>query len=109
MKRNQRKITHLLNDFFNGIVDVEAKRVNEFNSRVFENRNIKEVNKNMYTMSNIHKDFLASNIRSQINRLRDVLINLETENSLDRGYANGALKDIEVNLRQIRKLCQENN
>lgn len=59
------------------------------------------------TMSSIRKDFVASHLRSQINRLRGILSTIEAEDA-DNMYAFESLKEIEVNLRQIRKLCVEN-
>jgi hypothetical protein len=58
-------------------------------------------------MSSIRKDFVASHLRSQINRLRGILTTIEAEDA-DNMYAFESLKEIETNLRQIRKLCVEN-
>ncbi|MFA4992385.1 MAG: hypothetical protein WC571_00260 [Candidatus Omnitrophota bacterium] len=60
----------------------------------------------MNTMSSIRKDFLASNLRSQLGRLSSILDNIEEER-LDGECAGDSLKEIELNLRQIRKLCVE--
>ncbi len=59
------------------------------------------------TMSSIRRDFVASHLRSQISRLRNILSTIEEEDA-DNMYASESLKEIEVNLRQIRKLCVEN-
>jgi hypothetical protein len=59
------------------------------------------------TMSSIRRDFVASHLRSQINRLRSILSTIEEEDA-DNMYASESLREIEVNLRQIRKLCVEN-
>lgn len=61
----------------------------------------------MNTMSPIRKDFLASNLRSQLGRLSSILSNIEEERSIDGGCAHDSLKEVELNLRQIRKLCLE--
>ena len=59
----------------------------------------------MDSMTSIRRDFVASNLRLQLNRLRGILDNIEEEEAVDCGYANESLKQIETNLRQIRKLC----
>ncbi len=59
----------------------------------------------MQTMSPIRKDFIVTNLRVQINRLMKLLSNVEDYCDLECDYANESLKDIENNLRQIRKLC----
>ncbi len=62
----------------------------------------------METMSNMRREFIAGNLRSQINRLSNILINLEEDKRVDCDYANESLKEIESRLRQIRKLCVDN-
>ncbi|MDD4907617.1 MAG: hypothetical protein PHJ00_00985 [Candidatus Omnitrophica bacterium] len=62
----------------------------------------------MEMMSNMRRDFIASNLRSQINRLSNILVNLEEDKKVDCDYANESLKEIENRLRQIRKLCADN-
>ena len=61
----------------------------------------------MNTMSPICKDFLASNLRSQLGRLSSILNNIEEERLIDGECASDSLKEVELNLRQIRKLCVE--
>ncbi|MFA5389482.1 MAG: hypothetical protein WC312_07045 [Candidatus Omnitrophota bacterium] len=56
-------------------------------------------------MSAIRKDFVASHLRSQVNRLQNILDNIEEENKVDSCYAHESIKEIETNLRQLRKLC----
>jgi hypothetical protein len=58
-------------------------------------------------MSNIKRDFIASNLRSQLNRLSNILGNME-QDLMDCDYTYDSLKEIESNLRQIRKLCVDN-
>ena len=70
---------------------------------------MKEVKINMQTMSSIRRDFIATHLRSQLIRLRRFLDNIEEEERLDPGYADEALKEVEVGLRHIRKLCLGNN
>ncbi|MFA5351017.1 MAG: hypothetical protein WC357_06790 [Candidatus Omnitrophota bacterium] len=62
----------------------------------------------MNAMSAIRKDFLASNLRSQLGRLSSILNNIEEERLVDGECASDSLKEIELNLRQIRKLCMDN-
>lgn len=61
----------------------------------------------MNGMTGIRRDFVASNLRSQLNRLRHILDNIEEEDKVDCEYASESLKEIETNLRQIRKLCAD--
>jgi len=56
-------------------------------------------------MSAVRKDFIASYLRFQLNSLRNILDNIEEENKVDCDYARESIKDIEVKLRQLRKLC----
>ena len=64
--------------------------------------------KPMQTISSTRKDFIASNLRSQINRLSGVLSAIEEEEKVDSEYAYASLKAIEINLRSVRKLCENN-
>lgn len=61
----------------------------------------------MQTMSPIRKDFVISHLRVQFNKMKTVLSNIEDDTRADFDYTNESLKDIEGNLRQIRKLCGE--
>lgn len=62
----------------------------------------------MQAMSTIRKDFVASHIRSQLDRLRVILNNIEDDGLVNCGYAQESIREIETNLRQIRKLCEDN-
>ena len=62
----------------------------------------------MNEMSNVKVDFVASHLRSQLNRLSSVLDGIERESHIDCDYTYESLKCIETNLRQIRKLCVNN-
>ena len=64
---------------------------------------IKEVKIKMQAMSSIRRDFLVSRLRSQLNRLRNVLKVIEDEEQVDSIYADESLRQIEVTLRNIRK------
>lgn len=61
----------------------------------------------MINMSGIRRDFVASHIRSQLSRLRGILDNIEEE-KVDCDFTNESLREVETNLRQIRKLCTDN-
>ena len=63
----------------------------------------------MQAMSTIRRDFVASNLRSQLSRLRNVLESIEEEEHMDYGYADESLKQIEMTLRDIRKSCLTDN
>ena len=63
---------------------------------------------NTQVMSMVRKDFVASHLRSQLTRLQNVLDNIEEENKVECDFAHGSLKEIEANLRNIRKLCESN-
>jgi hypothetical protein len=62
----------------------------------------------MNIMSPIRKDFLASNLRLQLSRLSNLLNNIEEERLIDGESASDSLKEVELNLHQIRKLCMDN-
>ena len=59
------------------------------------------------SISSARKDFIASHLRSQLNKLENVLGSIEEEH-VNCTYADVSLKEIEKNLRQIRKLCSNN-
>jgi|GEM_PF-614344 len=54
------------------------------------------------------KDILASQLRSQAERLKEVLASVEEEN-LDVDYIKTCLKELEINLRRIRKTCVDSS
>jgi len=60
------------------------------------------------SMSTVRKDFVVSHIRSQLQSLRLLLGAMESGEGVDCGYTNASLKQVELNLRQIRKLCENN-
>ena len=63
---------------------------------------------NMQSMSMMRKDFVASYLRSQLNRLQDVLDNIEEESKVECDFATDSLKEVETSLRKIRKICLNN-
>lgn len=62
----------------------------------------------MDIMSGMRRDFLASNLRSQLNRLRCLLDAIEYEDKIGCDYTYESIKEVEGNLRQLRKLCINN-
>lgn len=61
----------------------------------------------MNCMSGIRRDFVATYLRSQLKRLCGVLDNIEEEKA-DCEFTYESLREIEANLRHIRKLCTTN-
>jgi len=59
----------------------------------------------MQTMSNIHRDVIASHLRLQIEKINGVLVHIAEDENLDCAYANRSLKEIEENLKKLRKIC----
>ncbi|MBF0532082.1 MAG: hypothetical protein HQL23_03180 [Candidatus Omnitrophica bacterium] len=59
----------------------------------------------MRDMPSIKRDFVASKLRFQVNRLNDVLRNIEEE-KFDPYYADNRLREVEVDIRGLRKLYQ---
>ncbi len=93
---------------FNRIIDKEAKRVDDFNRQMFEYRNDEGGENKMQTMSSVRRDFVASHLRSQLGKLRGILDSIEEE-EVDSVYTYESLKEIEIGLRAIRKVCLGNN
>jgi hypothetical protein len=61
----------------------------------------------MRTLSNIRVDYIANYIRKQLHNLRHILDNIEKDEKFDCDYTQESIKDIETNLRKIRRLCIE--
>ena len=59
-------------------------------------------------MSMDERIFVASHLRSQLMRLQHVLDVIEEENKVECDFAHESLKEIESNLRSIRRLCSTN-
>jgi hypothetical protein len=59
-------------------------------------------------VSGIRKEFMASSIKSQMNRFSRILNVIENDDSVDTGYVDSSLKEIEHSLRKIRKECNDN-
>ncbi len=66
----------------------------------------KEVRPEMRLMSNIRQDFVTTHLRSQMTRLSAVLAAIEDQGEFDFDYLYESLKEIEANIRPIRKLCE---
>lgn len=50
----------------------------------------------------LYKDYVVSNLRSQLTTLRSVLENVENMEIIDEGYFAASLKRVEQNLRVLR-------
>jgi hypothetical protein len=59
-------------------------------------------------MSIDERIFVASHLRSQLTRLQYVLDVIEEKNKIECDFAHGSLKEIEADLRNIRKFCESN-
>ena len=60
------------------------------------------------TMPMVGRIFVASHLRSQLTSLQHVLDVIEEKNKVECDFAHESLKEIEANLRNIRKLCETN-
>ena len=57
----------------------------------------------MPTMSGLRRDYIASNLRSQLNTLTSVIDTLENAGWNEKEYADESLKRIEQDIRRIRR------
>jgi len=62
----------------------------------------------MYKMSQVRKDFIATHLRCQIKIMLSLLEEIENNDERQDGYEN-SFRALENNIRQIKKLCLENN
>lgn len=109
MKEILKQVIKPAMNFFSQIIGKEARRVNEFNNLHLDGIFEKEVKDSMESMSTMRRDFVASNLRSQLNRLQNILNDIEVGGNVDCQNADISLKEIEIGLRQVRKLCLSNN
>jgi hypothetical protein len=63
---------------------------------------------NTQVMSWDARIFVASHLRSQLTRLQNVLDNIEEANKVECDFAAENLKEVETNLRKIRKIYMNN-
>ncbi len=62
----------------------------------------------MIRMSQIRKEFITSYLRTQIHMLQGLIEDIENNDARgDDGYAP-SFKQLEVNIRQVKKLCSDN-
>jgi len=59
-------------------------------------------------VSGIRKEFMASSIKSQMNRFSRILNVIENDEVVDTGHFDSSLKEIEISLRKIRKEFNDN-
>lgn len=57
----------------------------------------------MNKLSNLSKDYFASNIRCQINTLNSVINNMESQDNLHEIYADESLQRVIINLVKLRR------
>ncbi|GEM_PF-1855164 len=60
--------------------------------------------KGIKTISDWHRDFFASFLRSQLATLQNVLAEIENSDRLEGGYVEESLKRVEKELHRFRKL-----
>ncbi|PIQ88614.1 MAG: hypothetical protein COV72_07320 [Candidatus Omnitrophica bacterium CG11_big_fil_rev_8_21_14_0_20_42_13] len=56
-------------------------------------------------MFNVEKEIVVCHLRSQIEGLSKVLRDIEDANDIDENFTGSSLRNIEVNLRRIRRFC----
>ena len=59
-------------------------------------------------VSGIRKEFMASSVKSQMNRFTRILNVIENDEIVDTGNFDSMLKEIEISLRRIRKEFSDN-
>jgi hypothetical protein len=59
--------------------------------------------KEMSRISNLRKDYLASNIRCQVNTLNSIINNMESHDYLHDEYADESLQRVIINLVKLRR------
>lgn len=59
-------------------------------------------------VSGIRKDYLVSNLQVQIAMLQDVLFNVEHSGLLEEEYIGESLRELEQNVRLLRKVYMHN-
>lgn len=57
----------------------------------------------MSRTSNLRKDYLASNIRCQVNTLKSIINNMESHDYLHDEYADESLQRVIINLVKLRR------
>ena len=60
----------------------------------------------MEDMSTLHKDYLASGLRSQVGTLCQLLDSIENKHDAEYGYALESLRRVESDLRKIRNFLE---
>jgi hypothetical protein len=57
----------------------------------------------MSTLSNLRKDYLASNIRSQVNTLNSIINNMESQDYSYEEFADESLQRVIIDLVKLRR------
>ena len=60
----------------------------------------------MVNISGLHKDFFASHIRSQIDILKLVLLNIENSESFEFEYVAESLRKVESDVHRVRNFLK---
>ena len=60
-------------------------------------------------MSGLCKDYVASNIRSRIMTLKNILYAIENDMRLEHSEMKELLKNVEEGIRKLRRHCDEND
>ncbi len=68
---------------------------------------IKEVDIMMESFTGIHQEYVASQVRSQICEMQNILEKLESD-TIGYAFMDGCLKQVENNLRNLRKSYKGN-
>jgi hypothetical protein len=58
-------------------------------------------------ITSLDKDFVASNLRSQLTTLQSLLNSLEREETYDNEYAIGSLKKVEGYIKRLRSFLND--
>ena len=61
---------------------------------------------NSPSMTSLHKDYLMSNLRSQVATLHTVLYTLENTDQFEFNYLDESLRELERQIRALRKINQ---
>ena len=59
-------------------------------------------------MTSLHKDFVASFLRSQLAALQNVLNSIENSDRVEDGYVEESLRRVEKELHRLRKMYADN-
>jgi hypothetical protein len=61
------------------------------------------------TISNLNRDYISSNLKSQVEILQNILNNLDELEGGEGGYINESFLRVESSVRRLRKYCKNFN